>query len=300
MRQTSSLRALEGLEFENSVGDITDDPTRLAKEIEGHGWVFHMAAVSDYWRKGVEQLYQVNVEGTKNIAKASRLAGIDRLIFTSSVAAFGIPKKGRLIDESSSFNIQPKHLPYGHSKHLAELAVAKAIDKGLDAVILNPTITMGPRDVNMISGSIITGAARGLVRFNLPGGGNFVGVEDVMRGHVAAAANGQNGENYILAGENLTHKEVSRLVFEVLGRPQPRLDVPTWFLPLAAVGVEAARVFLGNKVPIDGVQVRLAGVKMYADGQKAKDAFDLETTSFHTVVENTYQWYKKHGYIDSD
>jgi dihydroflavonol-4-reductase len=288
------------LEFENTVGEITDDPHRLARVIEGHGWVFHMAAVSDYWRKGIEQLYQVNVEGTKNITKACRLAGIDRLIFTSSVAAFGLPEKGQVIDESCSFNIQPEKLPYGHSKYLAELEVAKAIDKGLDAVILNPTFTMGPRDVNMNTGSIITEVARGLVRFNLPGGGNYVGVEDVVRGHIAAAADGQNGENYILAGENLSHKEVGRIVFEVLGRPQPRLDVPTWFLPLAAVGVGAARVFLGNKVPVDGNQVRVAGLKLYADGQKAKDAFGLETTSFYTVVENTYQWYKEHGYIDSD
>ncbi|GMQ77553.1 MAG: SDR family oxidoreductase [Anaerolineae bacterium] len=285
------------MEFEETVGDITDDPNWLAREIEGHGWVFHMAAVSDYWRKGVEQLYQVNVEGTKNIAKACRLAGIDRLIFTSSVAAFGIPEKGQVIDENCSFNIRPEKLPYGHSKYLAELEVAKAIDNGLDAVILNPTITLGPRDVNMISGSIITEAARGLVRFNLPGGGNFVGVEDVVRGHLAAAANGQNGENYILAGENLSHKEVGLMVFEALGRPQPRLDVPTWFLPLAAVGVEAIRVFLGHRVPVDGNQVRLAGLKLYADGQKAKDAFGLETIPIRAVVEDTYQWYKEHGFL---
>jgi dihydroflavonol-4-reductase len=286
------------LEFENLVGDITDDPNRLAKEIEGHGWVFHMAAVSDYWRKGVEQLYQANVEGTKNIAKACRLAGIDRLIFTSSIAAFGLPEKGQVIDESCSFNIRPEQLPYGHSKHLAELAVAKAIDKGLDAVILNPTITLGPRDVNMNTGSIIIEAARGLVRFNLPGSANFVGVEDVVRGHIAAAAYGQNGENYILAGENLTHKEVGRIVFGVLGRPPPRFDVPTWFLPLAAVGVEAARVFLGHRVPVDGNQVRLFGLKLYADGQKAKDAFGLTTSPLRIVVEDTYQWYKEHGFLD--
>jgi hypothetical protein len=96
----------------------------------------------------------------------------------------------------------------------------------------------------------------------------------------------------------MTHKEAGRIVFEVLGRPQPRLDVPTWLLPLAAVGVEAARVFLGHKVPVDGNQVRLAGLKLYADGQKAKDAFDLKTTSFRTVVEDAYQWYKEHGFLE--
>ncbi len=285
------------MEFENTVGEITDEPNRLARGIEGHGWVFHMAAVSDYWRKGVEQLYQVNVEGTKNIVKACRLAGIDRLIFTSSVAAFGNPEKDQVIDESCSFNIRPQRLPYGHSKYLAELEVAKAIDKGLDAVILNPTVTLGPRDVNMISGSIIIEVARGLVRYNLPGGANYVGVEDVVRGHIAAAEKGQNGENYILAGENLTHKEVGRIVFEILGRPQPRLDVPTWFLPLAAVGVDAARVFLGHKVPVDGNQVRLAGLNLYVDDQKAKDAFGLRTTPFRTVVEDTCKWYKDHGFL---
>jgi len=219
------------------------------------------------------------------------------LIFTSSVAAFGLPGKGQLLDESSSFNIKPEQFPYGHSKHLAELAVGEAIQEGLNAVIVNPTITLGARDVNMVSGAIVAEAARGLVRFRLPGGGNFVGVDDVIQGHIAAAALGRTGENYVLAGENLTHREVGRIVFEVLDRREPRLYIPTWLLPPLALLIDAARYILGNRVPIDSNQVRIAGLFIYADGKKAREIFGLSTTPFRTVVERTYQWYTDNGYI---
>ena len=130
-RESSPLNALDGLTYEDVLGDILDPQETLAAAMEGCDWVFHVAAVSDYWRKRTEQLYKVNVEGTANILAAARLAGVRRFVFTSSLAALGLPFDGRMLTESSQFNLRPKRLPYAYSKldvHNRISAVIKAQD----------------------------------------------------------------------------------------------------------------------------------------------------------------------------
>lgn len=296
-RDSSSLLALEMLDYESVVGDILQTPAELAEHIAGCEWVFHVAAVSDYWRQGTEWLYKVNVEGTKNVLAAAQLAGVSRFIHTSSLTAMGIPDNGRLLDESSQFNLKPEHWPYAHSKHLSEIEVLRAVEAGLSAVIVNPTIALGPRDVNQISGSMIVEAAHGLARFYPPGGTNYVDVANVAAGHIAAAQYGVVGERYILGGTNLTHKEAFTIICEVVGRPPPFLRLPHWFLPIAAVGVSIVRFFLGNKIPMDANQVRISGATIFADTRKAKKELNLPQTPFRTAVQRTYDWYNSRGYI---
>jgi dihydroflavonol-4-reductase len=296
-RESSSLLALEGLDYESAVGDILQSPAELAEQMAGCEWVFHVAAVSDYWRQGTEWLYKVNVEGTKNVLAAAKLVGVGRFVHTSSLAAMGIPEKGTLLDESSLFNLKPEQWPYAHSKHLAEIEVLKAVEDGLDAVIVNPTVVLGPRDINEISGSIILEAANGLLRFFPPGGVNYVSVADVAVGHIAAAEEGRIGDRYILGNVNLTHEEAITTICEIIGKPPPSLRIPPWVLPIAAVGVDVGRFFLGNKVPMDANQVRMSGATVFADIRKAKKELNLLQTSFRTTVQSTYDWYNSHGYI---
>ena len=297
-RDRSSLLALEGLVYESAVGDILQPPAELAEQMAGCEWVFHVAAVADYWRQGADWLYKVNVEGTKNVLAAAQLAGVGRLVFTSSLAAMGLPKSGQLLDESSQYNLEPEQWPYGHSKHLAEIEVRRAVEEaGLAAVIVNPTVVLGPRDLNQISGSIVLEAARGLLRFFPPGGTNFVDVADVAAGHIAAARQGQPGERYILGGANLAHEEVVKTVCAVAGQPPPKLRIPRWILPAAAVGVGVGRFFLGNRIPMDANQVRMSGATIFADGRKAEKDLDLPQTPFKITVQRTYDWYNSHGYL---
>jgi dihydroflavonol-4-reductase len=296
-RERSSLLALEGLEYGSAVGDILQTPDELAEQMAGCEWVFHVAAVSDYWRQGTDWLYKVNVEGTKNILVAARMAGVGRLVHTSSLAAMGLPQPGELLNESSQFNLKPKQWPYGHSKHLAEIEVHRAVEEGLSAVIVNPTVVLGPRDINEISGSIVLEVARGLLRFSLPGGVNYVDVADVAAGHIAAAQHGIVGERYILGGANLTHKEAITTIGEIVDKPPPSFGVPAWILPFAAVGVSIGRFFLGNKIPMDANQVRMSGATVYADIRKAKQDLNLPETPFKTAVQRTYDWYNSHGYL---
>lgn len=297
LRENSSRAALDGLEYETAVADILDPPELLADMIAGCDWVFHVAAVSDYWRSGTERLYEINVQGTKNVIDAAKIAGVKRFVFTSSVAALGIPEDGHLLNEESVFNIEPKRMPYGHSKHLAEIEVQKAVLDGLNAVIVNPSIVLGARDINLISGSIIIEASRGLARFYPPGGVNYIAVEDVVAGHIAAAERGRISERYVLANENLSYRESFNIICDLVGRPRPRLRLPRWSLPVIASAVSGARLLLGTRVPIDSNQVILSGSMIFADGRKATKEFLLPQTPFTRAVQNTYDWYNNNGYL---
>lgn len=298
LRSTSSQKALDGLRYETVAGDVLDDPAALARAMEGCDWVFHVAAVADYWRQNRDRLYEVNVDGTRNVLRAARHADVGRFVFTSSQAALGLPEyEGQLLDETHLFNLPPDRFPYGHSKALAEEEVRAAAEKGLHAVIVNPSIVLGPRDLNEISGSMVIEAARGRLRFVPPGGANFIDVADVAAGHIAAAEKGRSGERYILGNHNLTHREAVGVICDVVGRGRPRITVPGRLLPPAAMLVRLARAVLGNLVPVDENQVRMMGVFMYADNQKAVSELSLPQTPFRETVQRTYNWYNQNGYV---
>ena len=296
-RNSSRLDALAGLSYEDAVGDILDPPSLLAA-MDGCDWVFHVAAVSDYWRQGIDWLYQVNVEGTRKVLQAARESGVKRLVYTSSVAALGVPENGEVMDESHQFNISPRRFPYGHSKHLAEQVVQEAVQAGLEAVIVNPAVVIGARDLNKISGSIVIEVARGLVRFYLPGGVNYVAIEDVVAGQIAAAEHGRVGERYILGAENLTHREAIATIVEVTHAPRPLFNFPLWAIEPTAIAVDLGRRVLGNRIPINANQVRMAGLKLFFRPDKAIRELGMPQTPFRTAVERAYTWFKEEGYLE--
>jgi dihydroflavonol-4-reductase len=175
--------------------------------------------------------------------------------------------------------------------------VQEAVAAGLEAVIVNPSVTLGPRDVNQISGSIIIEAARGLLRFTAPGGVNFVDVDDVALGHLAAASHGRVGERYILGAHNLPYAEAIPVVCRVVGKSPPAVRLPSFALPPLAVAVRLARAVLGNRVPMNEGQVRLLSAFLYADSGKAQRELGLPQTPFESTVQKTYNWYMENGYL---
>jgi dihydroflavonol-4-reductase len=296
-RASSSLLALDGLSYEAVEGDILDEPDDLARLMEDVDWVFHVAAVSDYWRQNTEWLYKVNVEGTKNVLEAAKMAGVKRVVFTGSGSALGLPVGDEVLTEESQFNLKPKEWPYAHSKHLAELEVRRATDEGLACVTLLPTIAIGPRDLNLISGTFIIETARGLAKVYPPGGTNYVDVAQVVAGHIAAAELGQVGQRYILGGQNLTHREAVEIACEIVGRPAPRVGLPRWSLgPLAAV-VTVARAIFGNRILFEARHVRLSGVNLYFDPSKAVQELGLKITPFRQAAKNAFDWYNENGFL---
>jgi dihydroflavonol-4-reductase len=295
-RTTSQLKALGDVPVEYAVGDILD-PDSLLVAMQGRELVFHVAAMSQYWRSSKETVYQVNVEGTRNVMRAALAAGVQRVVHTSSVAALGYPPRGSMADESQDFPSELRWWPYGHSKHLAELEVQNAVERGLPAVIVNPTIIIGPRDVNFISGSLIRASARGQLWVVPPGGSNLIHVDDVVAGHLAAAEKGRVGERYILGGENLSHWNAAVTIAAVTGGARPRLVLPRWTLsPLARI-IDTFNALSPWPPLVAGEQILLGGETFYVDNSKAVREFGLPQTPLRQAAEDAYLWYREHGLL---
>jgi dihydroflavonol-4-reductase len=322
-RPNSRLDALAGLVYEHAIGDVLD-PATLRSAMEDVDWVFHVAAVSDYWRQGgTAWLYRVNVGGTRNVLQAAMETGVRRVILTSSASSLGVPEgenltsafpgpplsegqenggqskaKSGLLDESSVFNLSPTQWPYAHSKILAERVVAEYVDRGLDAVIVNPTVVFGPKDLNVISGSLIIAVCRHQLPAIPPGGGNYVDVADVVAGHIAAAERGQTGERYILSAHNLTQEEAITIISQIAGVSPPRFQLPRFLIGPLAMGVDWFNQVWPGEPKVAGIQVRLTRYHMFCDGSKAKQELGLRPPiPFAESVERTIRWYRDNGYL---
>ncbi|MBU0510412.1 MAG: SDR family oxidoreductase [Chloroflexi bacterium] len=307
-RPTSSLTLLNGLPVEYAVGDITQ-PGTLTTSMRGVDAVFHAASKVSYWRDS-NLMYDVTVGGTRNVLQAAMAAGVQRVVYTSSVAALGVPEqpawmvhlsKGTgapplLINETHVWNYRPQWWRYGHAKHLAEREVQRVVARGLDVVIVNPATILGPGDVNRISGEIVIQVAKGIIPMAIPGGMNVIHVADAARGHLLALERGRTGERHILGGENITYLNLIQTTAEVTGVHAPKRMLPAWLVHALASPVD----ILGSitPLPINGDLLRLAGLYFYYDTLKAERILGFTRAySARDMVQDTYEWYRKTGMI---
>ena len=296
VRATSTLEALAGLDPELVVGDVLD-PASLVAAMRDCTLVFHVAAVSDYWRTPAERLYQVNVEGTRNVLGAAFETSVERLVHTSSIGALGVPPPGQQLDESSTFNLPPHRFRYGHSKYLAEQLVQEAVGRGLDAVTVNPASVIGARDVHFIGGSLLREVRRGLSWFAPSGGINWVDAETAGLGHVLAAERGGKGARYILGGENISHRDAVDIVAEVVGGRRPLLTLPRPVTNVVAVLIDGFNAVWPGSPLFNGEQARLSAAELYCDCHRAHEELGVPLTPFRVAVERAYAWYCAQGYL---
>jgi dihydroflavonol-4-reductase len=295
-RSSSKLAALDGLTYQSAIGDILDQPS-LAAASQGCDWVFHVAAVADYWRADPKRMFEANVEGTRCVLQAAHTTGVKRVVFTSSAAAIGLRDDGQPSDESLPFNLPPSRFPYGYSKYLAEQVVKEAVAAGQDVVTVNPVVILGPGDLNMISGSFITQVKRlGPLVPVTSGGIAVIDVRDVARMHLAAAERGRAGERYILTTANLSQRELLGLIADVVGVRRPFLPTPSFMVSISAALIDLARS-LGIQTPIDSNQARLGTRSIFFDGRKAWTEFGPPQIDIRQSVRDTYDWYRQNGYL---
>jgi dihydroflavonol-4-reductase len=293
-RRTSRLDAVAGIPCEHVIGDVLDYDSLLAA-MDGVDWVFHVAAVADYWRSNPTRIYEVNVDGTRNVLRAAEATGVKRVIFTSSGAAVGYRDDLRPVDETVRFNYDQHRTPYGHSKFLAEAEVYRAIRRGLDCVILNPSVIVGPGDLNQISSSVVLEFARCNVPPTVPPGGvTVIDVRDVAAAHVVAAERGRTGERYLLGAVDLTHKAWYRLIAEATGRHMNPRPLPVWVVMIVAPIADLLRRFK-IPIPIEGNQLRLSTRMMFFDCQKSWRELVEPRIPIQQSLKETYEWYKAHG-----
>ncbi|MCY4160048.1 MAG: SDR family oxidoreductase [Bacteroidetes bacterium] len=226
-RETSKLHLLRTVadEVEHSVGDITDLGA-LRSAMHGIQVVFHVAGNVQI---GSKTLDQVNTQGTASVVDAARESRIEKLVHTSSIAAIGTPPEG-IADETCELQNKSGIWPYGRSKYMAELEVHRSIAEGLDAVIVNPSLIIGPdrsegKALNICHEYALKIRA-GKIIFYPPGGTNVVDVSDVAAGHLAALEHGKTGRRYILGSENLSWKSILSLLAESLGAKPPKMVLP--------------------------------------------------------------------------
>jgi len=188
-------------------------------------------------------------------------------------------------------------LAYADSKHRAEAVVARLVKLGLDAVIVNPAVVIGPGDHYQISGSMIVEFARRRLPAVPAGGMCVVDIDAVVRGHIAAAERGRTGERYILGGENLSHRAIAATICEVVGQTPPRWTIPGWAMPPAAAGIDVFNRINPNPPTLSGDQTRLSAARFFFDSSKAKRELAYPMLPFRGAVARAYAWYKTHGYI---
>ncbi len=292
VRPTSCLDNFQGLDVEIVVSDLNDD--HLSELMKGCQVLFHLAAHYSLWQKDRELVYKNNVFGTRNILSAAQRAGIERTVYTSSVAAIGVEISGRVVDETYQCPLEKLVGDYKKSKFLAEQEAVKAVRMGQDVVIVNPTAPIGPWDIKPTpTGDIIVRFLRGQMPAYVDTGLNFIDVRDVAWGHLLALERGKRGERYILGHQNLTLKALLDLLEEVTGLPAPRLTIPFW-LPLILAWVDEKFLASWGKqssVPLDGV--RMSQKRMYYDASKAVKELGLPQSPIKFALQDAVDWF--HG-----
>ncbi len=293
-RPGSSRELLEGGPFEFVTGDVLEAET-LIPAMRGVDVLFNASGVVDYWRQGVERMYQVNVEGTRNLMEAALKSGVDRVIHTSSTAAMGI-HPNVLVDETFKFNVKPERFVYGHSKYLAEEIVLEYFKKGLPVVIVNPTTVIGPRDVRKVSCGMVVEVIKHCAPPLIPPGGlNVVPICDAAQGHIEAAIKGRVGERYILGGENMSHVQLYQTIADVVGCGMRLKVMPRWQVSFIAGLTDMLQPQTSGPVPLTGDRLRLESQFFYYDTTKARACFDMPKTPLRTTIGRTYEWYEAMG-----
>jgi dihydroflavonol-4-reductase len=297
VRPSSDLRALAGLPAERVTGDLRD-PASLDRALAGVERVFHVAADYRLWARDPNEIYESNVTGTRNLLAAARRAGVQRIVYTSTVATIAVPSAGATPGESTQAQLSEMIGDYKRSKFLAEQEVLKAASEGLPVVIVNPTTPVGPGDWKPTpTGKIVVDFLNGRMPGYVDTGLNFVAVEDAAAGHLLAAERGEVGQRYLLGSENLTLRELLQGLAQVSGRPAPRMRVPHALAYAAACADSLASFLTGREpqIPMDGV--RIARHKMFVDCSKAQRDLGFAPAPVAEALGRAVRWYEDNGYV---
>ena len=283
---------VQEIEVELVKGDLRDAES-LRRAAAGCGLVFHVAADYRLWAKHPQELYESNVGGTRNLLEAARQAGVERVVYTSTVGCIGMPRNG-IGDESTPVGIEDMTGAYKRSKFLAEQAALEFARNGLPVVIVNPTAPVGAHDVKPTpTGRIVLDFMRGDIPAFIDTGLNLVDVEDVAKGHLLAAEKGKPGERYILGCENLTLAEILQRLARITGRKAPNIRLP-YFVAYAAGAASTAWANLTGsepRVPIDAV--RMARKKMFVSHDKAKQELGFDPSGVDEALARALEWFGK-------
>ena len=297
VRPTSPVAHLSDLGLDFATGDLRDAEA-VRNAMTGARFLFHVAADYRLWARDPNELTQTNVAGTRLLMQEAMRAGVERVVYTSSVATLTARADGTSADETMPLDEHQAIGVYKRSKVAAERAVEDLIAQGLPAVIVNPSTPIGPRDVKPTpTGRIIVEAASGRMPAFVDTGLNMVHVDDVAEGHFAAFERGRIGERYVLGGQNASLAEILATVAEAVGRRAPRIRIPRRALmPFAHVSEAIARR-TGREpmLTLDGL--RMSKNKMFFSSVKAERELGYRARPYREGITDAIEWFRRAGYL---
>jgi len=292
VRPFSRLRELDG---ETVVGDLRD-PQSLEKAVAGCGVVFHVAADYRLWARDPRDLHRSNVDGTRNVLEMARRAGVERMVYTSTVGCIGVPSDG-LGDEDRPVALEEMQGAYKRSKFLAEQTALAYAASGFPVVIVNPTTPVGEGDVKPTpTGKIVVDFMKGDMPAFIDTGLNVVDVRDVATGHLLACERGQPGHRYILGSQNLTLEEILGKLSGITGRKAPSTELPYALAYAAGVASTALSLVTGNppRIPLDAV--RMARKRMFVTHRHAARELGYNPAPVDDALRRAVEWFQANGY----
>jgi len=296
-RAGSDIRNLAGLGAETVHLDLSE-PASFAPALSGCRYLFHVAADYRLWVPDVAAMRHVNIEGTVALLRAAAAAGVERSVYTSSVAALGLTADGSPATEATP--VKPAHHlgAYKKSKYDAELAVRALARAGQNIVIVNPSTPVGPGDVKPTpTGQMILDAARGKMPAYVDTGLNIVHVDDVAQGHLLALEKGASGKAYILGSENMMLRELLALIAAETGQRPPFIRLPiTPLIPLAWVMERIAE--RTGKTPLMTPDIlAMARKRMFFSSAKAQRELGYAPRPAALAVRDALIWFRKEGML---
>jgi len=299
IRRESDPRNLAGLTVEVVYGDLRDRRS-LDHALKGCSALFHVAADYRLWTPSSRGIYETNVIGTRNIMLAAMDAGLERIVYTSSVATLGLTANGSPADEDTPVSLKDMIGHYKRSKFMAEAEVKRLADREkLPVVIVNPSTPIGPRDIKPTpTGRVIVDAASGRIPAYVDTGLNLVHVDDVAMGHLLALERGRAGERYILGACNMTLKEILCSIAVLAGRKPPAVCLPRrLLLPVACMSEAWSRLVSRREPRVTLNGVRLARKKMFYSIEKAKRFLGFNPRPVEEALRDAVDWFCQNGYI---
>jgi dihydroflavonol-4-reductase len=293
VRPGSDRRNLAGLEAELVEGDM-ERPEGFAAALSGCRALFHIAADYRLWVPDPPAMLRTNVAGTRALLRAARDAGVERVVYCSSVAALGVTGTDAPADETTPVSEASVIGVYKRSKYLAEQAVLALVrEEGVPAVIVNPAAPIGPRDIKPTpTGRTIADAAAGRIPAFVDTGLNIVHVDDVAEGHALALERGRIGERYILGGENLSLAALLALVAEAAGRRPPTIRLPHGLIWPLAVAAEGFARLTGKPPMVTRDMLAMARKKMFFSSAKAQRELGYAPRPARLAVEDAVAWFR--------
>jgi dihydroflavonol-4-reductase len=297
VREGDDLRNLAGLDVELAYGDVRDYHS-LERALDGCDRVFHLAAIYAIWLPNPRLMDAVNVQGSKNVFEACLSRGVEKVVYTSSVAALGAHGRETPADETATFNLAATKDRYYLSKFRAEQLALDYFRRGLPVVIVNPTNPCGPRDIGPTpNGQLIINVVKGKLLGYVGGGINVSDVDDTAIAHLQAMEKGRPGEKYVLGNADLSVKEYFDLIAEIAGVRPPALRIPK------AAAVLFGYLYQGlaevtRRPPITtAAWVRIGSHYSFWDSSKAVKELGMPQTPIRQSIESAIGWFRENGYL---